>query len=68
MYNYKTIQVVGPIWFEDSLKQIPSSSKKIIALFDIPVFKKYVAALHDENFENIYSFQTICKFYLDIKI
>ena len=46
MYNYKTIQVVDPIWLEDSLKRIPSSSKKIIALFDIPVRKEYLRILY----------------------
>ena len=67
MYNYKTIQVVGPIWLEDSLKQIPSSSKKIIALFDISVRKEYIRVLYDENFENRYTFKTVFKFILDVK-
>ena len=66
MYNYKTIQVVDPIWLEDSLKRIPSSSKKIIALFDIPVLKEYLRILMDENFENRYTFKTVFKFILDV--
>lgn len=51
VYEYKSIHIVGSIWFSDSLKAFNPIVEKNVAVFDVTPQRKSLYLTFDENFD-----------------
>jgi len=64
--DYRSANIVGPIWFSDSSKKMPKVPKKNIFIFDIPIYRQSVYAILGAPVD-YYLPKNVKKFFSDIK-